>query len=228
MNFWKLFLIILLTPFFLQFSVIDKEYNFNKKGIEYYKKKDFNSAVKQFENAELLNPQSPLNKFNKSTALAKQQNYDEALRYLEKTINNEKTDKTLKSEAHYNIGNILVEQQKYSDAIEHYKNALKINPNHLNAKYNLTYALNMLQRQQQQQNQKDKNDKSNENDKKKDDQQKSKSDNEKNKQDQKQQKNNFDKEQAEQLLNSIINSNKMNEPQKSEKVILKGYQDKPW
>ena len=209
--------------------MIDKEYNFNKKGIEYYKKKDFNSAVKQFENAELLNPQSPLNKFNKSTALAKQQNYDEALRYLEKTINNERTDKTLKSEAHYNMGNILVEQQKYSDAIEHYKNALKINPNHLNAKYNLTYALNMLQQQQQQQqNQKDKNDKSNENDKKKDNQQKNKNDNEKNKQDQKQQKNNFDKEQAEQLLNSIINSNKMNEPQKSEKVILKGYQDKPW
>jgi len=182
MNFGKLFLIIFLASFFLQFSVIDKEYNFNKKGIEYYKKKDFNSAAKQFENAELLNPQSPLNKFNKSTALAKQQNYDEALRYLEKTINNERTDKTLKSEAHYNMGNILVEQQKYSDAIEHYKNALKINPNHLNAKYNLTYALNMLQQQQQQQqNQKDKNDKSNENDKKKDNQQKNKNDNEKNK-----------------------------------------------
>src|SRR5690606_13377004 len=47
-----------------------------------------------------------------------------------------------------------LKSQKYKESIEAYKNALKINPDDMETKYNISYALKQMEKQnQQQQNQ---------------------------------------------------------------------------
>jgi Ca-activated chloride channel homolog len=64
----------------------------------------------------------------------------------------------IKSAAWYNRGNALFRQQRWADAIDAYKESLRINPNDADAKYNLGVALraqkNPPKSQNQQQNQK--------------------------------------------------------------------------
>ncbi len=60
-----------------------------------------------------------------------------------------------KAKLYYNIGNSLLKSQKIKESVGAYKESLKLNPNDQQAKYNLSYALNMLKNpnQDQQQNQ---------------------------------------------------------------------------
>ena len=61
--------------------------------------------------------------------------------------------KEIRASAFHNMGNNFMLQEKYADAINAYKNALKLNPTDMDTKYNLEYAKKKLQQQQQQQNQ---------------------------------------------------------------------------
>lgn len=61
--------------------------------------------------------------------------------------------KELRASAFHNMGNNFMLQEKYADAVNAYKNALKLNPTDMDTKYNLEYAKKKLQQQQQQQNQ---------------------------------------------------------------------------
>ncbi len=60
-----------------------------------------------------------------------------------------------KAKLYYNIGNSLLKSQKIKESVGAYKESLKLNPTDEQAKYNLSYALNMLKNpnQDQQQNQ---------------------------------------------------------------------------
>ena len=59
-----------------------------------------------------------------------------------------------KANAAFNLGNAMMKTQKYPEAISSYKEALRNNPGHDDARYNLEYAKKMLKQQQQdQQNQ---------------------------------------------------------------------------
>ena len=59
--------------------------------------------------------------------------------------------KELRASAFHNMGNNFMLQEKYADAVNAYKNALKLNPTDMDTKYNLEYAKKKLQQQQQQQ-----------------------------------------------------------------------------
>lgn len=116
----------------------------------------------------------------------------------------------LKSSSYYNTGTIYQQQKDFNKAIEAYKNALRINPKHNNARYNLELCLRQQQQQGGQSNNSQNKDKQNK--------QKDKQQNKKNKQNQnnknknnkpdRNQKNNpakgneMSKENAEQLLNA--------------------------
>ena len=57
------------------------------------------------------------------------------------------------SDAWHNIGNSLLMEQDLENAIEAYKSALRANPTNEAARYNLSYALRMLNNEQEQQQQ---------------------------------------------------------------------------
>ncbi len=58
-----------------------------------------------------------------------------------------------KSASLYNLGNSLLMANKVQESIDAYKGSLKLDPDNMEAKYNLAYAQDLLKEQQQQQQQ---------------------------------------------------------------------------
>lgn len=152
--------------------------------------------------------------FNIGNALYKQEKFEEAGKQF---INNAdlNEDKRKRSAALYNLGNSLLMANRVGESIEAYKGSLRLNPDNMEAKYNLAYAQDLLNQQQQQQQQQDQNDKDNQdqnkNDKKEDQNQNNDQqnpDNQKDQQKQQQQQQDISREDAERLLNAIANDEK--------------------
>ena len=133
-----------------------------------------------------------------------------------------------KSAGYYNLGNSLLKANKFPESIDAYKSSLKLNPNNKEAKYNLSYAQDLLKQQQEQQKKqqqdKDKQDQNkdkNKQDQKKDqkdqkdqkdnnsDQKKDQNDKQDQKQQQQPQKQEISKDDAQRLLNSLPMMKKM-------------------
>jgi Ca-activated chloride channel family protein len=122
-------------------------------GVELYNEQKFADAEVNFKKGTETNPQNFEAKFNLGDAYYKQQRYDEAMKSFQSAFVDAKNELE-KSKLYYNIGNSLLKSQKIKESIGAYKEALKLNPNDEQAKYNLSYALNMLKNpnQDQQQN----------------------------------------------------------------------------
>ena len=62
-----------------------------------------------------------------------------------------------RAQAFYNLGNAQFKQQKYKEALESYKQSLRLNPSDQEAKYNYAYTKRLLQKQQNEDQNKDQN-----------------------------------------------------------------------
>jgi Ca-activated chloride channel family protein len=153
--------------------------------------------------------------FNSGDALYKQKKYEDAgKQFVENHSMNE--DKSKKSASLYNLGNSLLMSNKIKESIDAYEGSLKLNPENMEAKYNLAYAQDLLKlQQQQQQQQKNQNNKDqNKNDQNKDqkDKQANKNQNQNQQkqqdQQQQQQQQTISKEDAERILNALSNDEK--------------------
>ena len=193
----------------------DKKYI--RQGNKEFEKSNFPQSEVSYRKAIDQNTKSPDAVFNVGDALYKQNKFEEAGKQFTENVN-DNYDRTKKSAGLYNLGNSLLKANKLQESIDAYKGSLKLRPNNPEAKYNLSYAQDLLKLQQQQQ-QKQKQDKQNQNkDQKKDDQKKDQKDknkdqqkNQNDKQDQKQQskpQQEISKEDAERLLNSLANDEK--------------------
>lgn len=148
-----------------------------REGNKLYEAKRYKDAANAYQQALMKNPTYTPGLFNLGNSLYQEKQFDAARKVLSsaaKTTN----EKDVKGGMNYNIGNTYMAEQKWEDAINAYKQALRNNPQDADAKYNLSYAQQMLKKQQQQ----DKN--KNNKDKNKDDKNKDKNKQDKNKQDQ--------------------------------------------
>lgn len=93
--------------------------------------------------------------FNLADALYKQMKFEQATSQFEE-IAEKSGDKIDKSRAYHNLGNSMLMQNKLDESIAAYKNALRNNPEDLESKYNLVYAMNMKKQQEKQDQNKDK------------------------------------------------------------------------
>ena len=118
--------------------------------------------------------------------------------------------------AWHNYGNARLQQKNYEDAVSAYKKALKINPKDEDTRYNLAYALNQLKKQQQQQGQ---------NQQQQQQQQQQQKENQDKKEQKQPQPEELSKEQAEQILNALKNSEKKSQGEK--KKVQSGNVVKP-
>ncbi len=144
------FLLILTFQVYAQRSEINN-------GVDQYKSKKYADAEVNFMKGKEKDPQKFEAHFNLGDAYYKQGKYDESIKEFYSSL--ELTDNPeLKAKTYHNIGNSLLKSQKLKECVEAYKNSLKINPNDQETKYNLSYALNQLEKQknQQQQNQNNK------------------------------------------------------------------------
>lgn len=185
---------------------------FIRQGNREYEKDKFSESEISYRRALDKNKTSGDAVFNAGDALYKQKKYEDAgKQFIESHKMIEEKDK--RSASMYNLGNSLLMVNKLQESIEAYKNSLKLNPENMEAKYNLAYAQDMLKKQEEQQKQQQQQQQQNKDnqDQKKDQDQPKQNDQQKkdnNQQDKQQKQQSISKEDAERLLNAIANDEK--------------------
>jgi len=207
--------LFLALVFSAQFVNADAYIDLVKKGNEALKTKDHKKALEFYRQAETELPESPELNYNLGGALHEDGNFEEAVDRFQRSLNT--VDPKLEAASHYNLGNTYFRMQDYQKAITSYQEALNLNPDDMDAKFNLELARKLLkeqiepqqqqnQQQQQQQNQQDKQDQQ-QNQVNRDQQQQQQDQPDQKEQQQKQQpqpeKQKMSKEDAERILNAL-------------------------
>ena len=193
-------------------QMTDRQYI--RQGNKQFRSGDYANAEVSYRKAIEKNAKNPQAAFNLGNALMAQKKDSAAVEQFQGAANLE-TNPLRKAQAYHNMGVICQTHKMYGEAIEAYKNALRLNPKDDETRYNLVLCKHQKQKQDQQQQ----NQQGGDNDKKQDDKQKDQQqpDQQKDKQDDKQQeqpKPQMSKDNAEQLLNAAI----QNEKQTQEKM----------
>ena len=163
-----------------------------KLGNDAYKRKDYVTAIKYYNTVAEKNNATA--NYNLGNALYKSDKKDEAIAAYEKAV--EAMNVPLeKSNSFYNKGVVFQNDKKTEDCIVNYKNALKLDPNNIDARHNLQIALQKQKEDKQKQDQQNKNDKKDDDKNKKDEQPKP-------------QQSNLTEKDAEQKLQALLQKEK--------------------
>ena len=201
-----------------------------RSGNKLYNDSLFIKAEVDYRKALELNPKSTDAMFNLANALLMQQKAKEAMEQYESVSKIEK-DKEKLAQIYHNMGVILQSSKQLPQCIEAYKESLRNNPKDDETRYNLALAQKQLKDQQQnQQNQ----DQQQQQEQKEDKQDQNKDQQEQN-QDQQQQpqqqqnKNEMSKENAQQLLNAVMQDEKNVQDKVKNQIQIQGKKlEKDW
>ena len=122
-----------------------------KEGNKLYNDSSYNMAEMKYRKS-LEKDQNYFNAaFNLADAVYKQERYEEASSFFESLKDNARNDLDL-AHINHNLGNSFLKEGKLNEAIDAYKNSLRLNSSDDDTRYNLAYAQKMKQQQEQQQN----------------------------------------------------------------------------
>ena len=206
-----------------------------RSGNKLYNDSLFIKAEVDYRKALELNPKSTDAMFNLANALLMQQKAKEAMEQYESVSKIEK-DKQKLAQIYHNMGVILQSSKQLPQCIEAYKESLRNNPKDDETRYNLALAQKLLkdqqnqdqQNQDQQQQQQEKKEEENQ-DQNKDQQEQDKKDQQQNQQQQQQNKNEMSKENAQQLLNAVMQDEKNVQDKVKKQIQIQGKKlDKDW
>jgi len=107
---------------------------YNNAGLNNYQ-----NADEFFYAAQVLMPDESLPYYNYASVLIEQNDWSKAEESLLQAIR--RGDEAIVGKAYYNLGNLYFGVGEYEDAIQAYQQALLINPNANNARYNLELTL---------------------------------------------------------------------------------------
>lgn len=204
-----------------------------RSGNKLYNDSLFIKAEVDYRKALDINPKSTDAMFNLGNALLMQQKVKEAMEQYESVSKVEK-DKSKLAEIYHNVGVILQSAKQYPQCIEAYKESLRNNPKDDETRYNLALAQKLLKDQQQnqqnqdqqQQQQEQKEDKQEQN---QDQQEQEQKDQQQQQQQQQQNKNEMSKENAQQLLNAVMQDEKNVQDKVKKQIQIQGKKlDKDW
>ena len=195
------------------------ERDYIRKGNRLFNDSVFVDAEVNYRKALEANPKSTVSMYNLGNTLSQQQKFQDAMEQYVSASKIEK-DKMKLAHIYHNMGVLFQAGKDYAKAVDAYKMSLRNNPADHETRYNLALAQKMLKDQKQDQN-KDKQ-KDQKQDEKKDQQQPPKSE--------KKQDNQMSKENAEQLLNSVMQDEKdvQDKVKKQQKVMQGGRLEKDW
>lgn len=176
-----------------------------KKGNEAYEKKEYDNAIKNYQQAAQKNPANQAAQYNLGNALYKNNKTDEAVQAYDGALLNS-TSNADKAKAFYNKGVVLQNNKKLPECIEAYKNALKLNPQDEDARQNLQKALQQQKEQQKKEDKDKKEEKKPKDDKKQ--KEKDKPKNEEKQQQPKPQPSKLTKQDAEEKLKALLQQEK--------------------
>jgi len=212
-NVYKLFVsVLILLPGALY---AQGERKYIRQGNKEYDDKAFEESEVQYRKALEKDLSSYEGNFNLGDALYKQKKYEDASRKFS-DLTGKETDKKELAKNYHNLGNSLLQSGRIEESIEAYKNALRNNPDDFETKYNLAWAMNLLQQQQQQQQQ-NQNQENKEQEQNKDQQNQEQQDQQKQEQQEQQQEQQKDKISREDA-NRILEALQQDEKQLQEKL----------
>ena len=168
-----------------------------RSGNKLYEKGDYTEAEVAYRRALEKNAESYEANFNLADALYKQKRYDEAAQ-MNAQLAADSAYMENAAAAYFNQGNALFQQRKLEEALEAYKNCMRLDPNDQQAKFNYAYTKKLLEKDNQNQQQNNQNNQQNQQDQNKDqnkDQNDNQQDQNKNQQDQNKDKNQDQKDQ---------------------------------
>lgn len=199
-----------------------------RSGNKLYKDSLFVKAEVDYRKALEQDPKSTDALYNLGNALLMQQKAKEAMEQFEAASRLE-TDKGKLAQIFHNMGVILQSSKQYPQCIEAYKQSLRNNPHDDETRYNLALAQKLLKDQQQDQQNQDQNQQKQ--DQKQDDQQQNQDQQDQNQQQQQQQQNQdqMSKENAEQLLNAVMQDEKNVQDKVKKAIQVRGKKlEKDW
>ena len=188
-----------------------------RKGNAAFAAKKYGEAEVNYRKALAANGQNAIAAYDLGCAMQAQHKDSLAIQNYTLATENE-ANKVRRASAFHNLGTVFQGKKDYQKAVEAYKNALRNNPKHTNARYNLTQCMRLLKKQQQQQQnkQQQKDDKKDKNKNKNNDKNK-----QQNPQDKKKEDDGMSKDNAEQMLNAAM------QEEKATQERLKKYMQQP-
>ncbi|MFN2314507.1 MAG: tetratricopeptide repeat protein [Bacteroidales bacterium] len=130
-----------------------EEREYIRKGNKLYKKSEYAGSEGMYRRAQAQEKQGGDAVFNLGDALYRQGRYGEAAGEFSKAASTTEGDSLKQAEGYYNLGNSLLKEQKFEESIGAYINSLKLNPDNMQAKYNLAWAQDQLKKQEEQEKQ---------------------------------------------------------------------------
>ena len=203
-----------------------------RSGNKLYNDSLFIKAEVDYRKALEINPKSTDAMFNLANALLMQQKAQEAMEQYQ-SVSKIEQDKEQLAQIYHNMGVMLQSAKQLPQCIEAYKESLRNNPKDDETRYNLALAQKQLKDQQQnqqnqdQQQQEQKEDKQDQN--KDQQEQEQKDQQQQNQQQQQQNKNEMSKENAEQLLNAVMQDEKNVQDKVKKQIQIQGKKlEKDW
>ena len=212
------------------------ERDYIRKGNRFFKDSVFVDAEVNYRKALEANPKSTVSMYNLGNTLSQEQKFKDAMEQYSAASKIEK-DKMKLAHIYHNMGVLFQAGKDYGQAVEAYKMSLRNNPKDDQTRYNLALAQKLLKDQQQNQQNQDQNQDQDKENQDKQDQRQNQDKQDQNKDDQQQQPpkpekkdNEMSKENAEQLLNSVMQDEKetQDKVKKQQQVIQGGRLEKDW
>ena len=123
-----------------------------RRGNRDFRKENYKEAELQYFRALAKDSLSFAANYNMANTLYRQENYDQALKHLER-LEEVAADSPAAADFYYNLGNVAMAKEEYQKAVDAYKQSLLRNPGDVEAKENYIYAKAKLKEQQDQQDQ---------------------------------------------------------------------------
>ena len=202
-----------------------------RSGNKLYNDSLFIKAEVDYRKALEINPKSTDAMFNLANALLMQQKAQEAMEQYQSVSKIEKNKEKL-AQIYHNMGVILQSSKQLPQCIEAYKESLRNNPKDDETRYNLALAQKQLKDQQQDQQNQDQQQQQQEQKEDKQDQNKDQQEQNQDQQQQPQQqqnKNEMSKENAQQLLNAVMQDEKNVQDKVKKQIQIQGKKlEKDW
>lgn len=140
-------LLVLLYLFLAQNAFSQPWHTALKNARESYLLKSYQQAVSQYQTAQKLAPKNIDISLELAQALYKAEKYEDAEKLYQNQLN-KKYSHVSTADIHRQVGNSRMHQDKYKEAIDSYKNALRSNPDDQLARHNLAKAIEKREEQE--------------------------------------------------------------------------------
>jgi Ca-activated chloride channel family protein len=118
-------------------------------GNQAFVEQDYQQAMEKYAQAMEMDPELGEPTYNLANTLYRLEAFEEAGQFLAQAI--QTASDQLAEHGFYNLGNNFFQQELMSEAVEAYKESLRMDSNDLDAKYNLELAMVQQEQQEQQQ-----------------------------------------------------------------------------